>query len=163
MSPAPGQPNSYVWTLRANARAATEESTMTQTLETIERRINALGLTEPTIQPRGGNNANEIIVQLLGEGDPTRVKGVIAEGGQLELRSVEDPQTYPSVSVYMAQHTVLLAGAELLLGRSETRTLTGGPDTGETWYVLGRAPIITGRDLRTAVGAFGPRDVGGPA
>jgi len=151
MSPAPGQPNSYVWTLRANAVAGIQESTMTQTRETIERRINALGLTEPTIQPRGGANANEIIVQLPGEGDPTRVKGVIKQGGQLELRSVEDPQTYPSVSAYMAQHTVLPPNTELLPGRSENRNPIGGADTGETWYVLGRAPIITGRDLRTAV------------
>jgi preprotein translocase subunit SecD len=151
MTPAPGQPNSYVWTLRANAIAGLQESTMTQTLETIQRRVNALGLTEPTIQPRGGSNANEIIVQLPGEGDPTRVKGVIKQGGQLELRSVEDPQTYPSVSGYMAQHTVLPPNTELLPGRSETRNPTGGVDTGETWYVLGRAPIITGRDLRTAV------------
>lgn len=151
MAPAPGQPNSYVWTLRANASAGIEESTMTQTLETIERRVNALGLTEPTIQPRGGANANEIIVQLPGEGDPTRVKAVIQQGGQLELRSVDDPQTYPSVSGYMAQHTVLPANTELLPGRSEAPNPTGGADTGETWYVLGRAPIITGRDLRTAV------------
>ena len=151
MAPAPGQPNSYVWTLRANAIAGIEESTMTQTVETINRRINALGLTEPTVQPRGGANANEIIVQLPGEGDPTRVKAVIQQGGQLELRSVEDPQTYPSVSGYMAQHTVLPPNSELLPGRTETRNPTSGADTGETWYVLGRAPIITGRDLRTAV------------
>src|SRR5215470_606413 len=151
MSPAPGQPNSYVWTLRPSAIAGIQDSTMSQTLETIERRVNALGLTEPTIQPRGGSNANEIIVQLPGEGDPTRVKAVIQEGGQLELRSVEDPETYPSVSGYMAQHTVLPAGTELLPGRSETRNPAGNPaDTGETWYVLGRAPIVTGRDLRTA-------------
>ena len=151
MAPAPGQPNSYVWTLRANAIAGFQESTMTQELETIERRVNALGLTEPTIQPRGGSNANEIIVQLPGEGDPTRVKYVISQGGQLELRSVEDPETYPSVSGYMAQHTVLPPNSELLPGRTETRNPTGGADTGETWYVLGRAPIVTGRDLRTAV------------
>ena len=151
MSPAPGQPNSYVWTLRANAIAGLQESTMTQELETIKRRVDALGLTEPNIVPRGGSNANEILVQLPGEGDPTRVKGVISQGGQLELRSVEDPQTYPSVSGYMAQHTLLPPNTELLPGRSETRNPTGGADTGETWYVLGRAPIITGRDLRTAV------------
>ena len=37
---------------------------MTQSIETIDRRINALGLTEPTIQQRGGQNQNEILVQL---------------------------------------------------------------------------------------------------
>ena len=48
-----------------------EETTMSQTLETIERRINALGLTEPTIQPHGRvGQDNEIVVQLPGEGDP---------------------------------------------------------------------------------------------
>jgi len=151
IAPAAGQTNSYTLTLRANAIAAIQDSTLSQTLETIGRRINALGLTEPTIQPRGGRNVNEILVQLPGEGDPTRIKGVIQEGGQLELRSVDDPDTYPSVAGYMAQHTVLPAGTELVPGRAETRSPSGGSDTGETWYVLGRAPIVTGRDLRSAV------------
>jgi preprotein translocase subunit SecD len=150
MSPAAGQPNSYTLTLRANAIAALQDSTMSQTLETIERRINALGLTEPTIQLHGRKD-NEILVQLPGEGDPIRIKGVIQAGGQLELRSVEDPETYPSVAAYMAQHTVLPAGTELLPGRSETRNPARATDSGETWYVLGRAPVVTGRDLRSAV------------
>ena len=68
---------------------------MTQSLETIERRINALGLTEPTIQLHGRKD-NEILVQLPGEGDPTRAKAVIQAGGQLELQLVEDPTTYSS-------------------------------------------------------------------
>src|SRR6266700_6635742 len=152
MSPAPAQPNSYVWTLRANAIAQNQESTMTQTLETIERRVNALGLTEPTIQPRGGRNSNEILVQLPGEGDPTRAKAVIQAGGQLELKLVEDPVPYPSESAALAAHGgVLPPGTELVPGRSETRNSTGGVDTGESWYVLNRAPIVTGRDLRSAV------------
>jgi preprotein translocase subunit SecD len=127
-----------------------QENTMTQSLETIERRINALGLTEPTIQLRGGRNANEILVQLPGEGDPTRAIIIIQQGGQLELTLVEDPTPYPSESAALAQHGgVLPLGTQVLPGRSENRT--GAPDTGESWYVLSRAPIVTGRDLRTAV------------
>jgi len=38
--------SSYTLTMRASAVAATKETTMQQSLETIERRINALGLTE---------------------------------------------------------------------------------------------------------------------
>jgi len=53
MSPAAGDPNGYTLTLRPGAITQIQESTMTQSIETIERRINALGLTEPTIQPRG--------------------------------------------------------------------------------------------------------------
>src|SRR5580704_7750297 len=148
MSPAAGDPNGYTLTLRPSAIAAIREQTMTQSIETIERRINALGLTEPTIQPRGRND-NEILVQLPGEGDPSRAKAVIQAGGQLELKLVEDPTTYPSQVAALAAHGgVLPSGTELVPGRNETRT--AGPDTGEVWYVLSRAPIVTGRDLRNA-------------
>jgi preprotein translocase subunit SecD len=152
MAPAAGDPSGYTLTLRAGAIAQIQESTMTQSLETIERRINALGLTEPTIQPRGGRNANEILVQLPGEADPTRAKGVIQAGGQLELKLVEDPRTYSSQSEALAAHGgVLPPGTELVPGRSETRNPSGATDTGEVWYVLSRAPIVTGRDLRSAI------------
>ena len=91
-SPAAGEQASYTLTLKNSAIAQIQENTMTQSLETIDRRINALGLTEPTIQRRG-RNENEILVQLPGEGDPSRAKAVIQAGGQLELRLVEDPRT----------------------------------------------------------------------
>src|SRR5216684_1631335 len=95
MSAAAGELNSYTWTLRQSAIARIQESTMTQSLETIERRINALGLTEPTIQLHGRKD-NEILVQLPGEGDPERAKAVIQAGGQLELMLLVDPTPYPS-------------------------------------------------------------------
>jgi preprotein translocase subunit SecD len=149
LSPAAGDPNSYTLTLRANAVAQIRETTMSQSIETIERRINALGLTEPVIQQRGGANDNEILVQLPGEGDPTRAKAVIQAGGQLELKLVEDPTTYPSQVAALAAHGgVLPPGAEVLAGRNESRTST--PDQGEVWYVLSRSPVVTGRDLRSA-------------
>jgi preprotein translocase subunit SecD len=152
MNPTAGDPSGHTLTLRSSAIAQIQESTMTQSLETIERRINALGLTEPTIQRRGGRNDNEILVQLPGEGDPTRAKQVIQAGGQLELRLVEDPQSYPSQSAALASHGgILPPGTELVPGRSETRTPTGAPDASEAWYVLSRAPVVTGRDLRTAI------------
>jgi protein-export membrane protein SecD len=148
MSPTAGEPSSYTLTMRASARAQIQETTMTQSLETIERRINALGLTEPTIQ-RHGRNDNEILVQLPGEGDPARAKAVIQAGGQLELRLVEDPQTYPSQAEALGGHGgVLPPGTEVVPGRSESRTAP--QNAGEVWYVLSRTAVVTGRDLRTA-------------
>src|SRR2546426_190884 len=152
LTPTAGDPSGYTLTLRAAAIAQIKDSTMTQSLETIERRINALGLTEPTIQRRGGSNDNEILVQLPGEGDPTRAKAVIQAGGQLELRLVEDVRTYSSESEALAAHGgILPPGTELVPGRSETRNASGIQDTGVTWYVLSRAPVVTGRDLRSAI------------
>ncbi len=151
MSPAAGDPSGYTLTLRGAAIAQIQETTMTQTLETIERRINALGLTEPTIQLRGGQNSNEILVQLPGEGDPSRAKQVIQAGGQLELKLVEDPVVYTSEADALSKHGGLLpAGTELVPGRPETRTATGAPPDGEGWYILTRAAVVTGRDLRSA-------------
>jgi len=151
MSAAAGGGSNYTLTLRANQIATLQEQTMTQSLETLERRINVLGLTEPTIQPRGGRNANEIIIQLPGVGDPSEAKIVIQAGGQLELKLVEDPTTYTSQSEALSRHSgVLPPGTELVRGKSETRTSTGINDSGETWYVLSRAAVVTGRDLRTA-------------
>jgi preprotein translocase subunit SecD len=145
---AAGQTNGYTLTLRPGAVAALQEQTDTQATETIEQRINALGLTEPTVRPRGGSNANQILVQLPGVSDLAEAKAVIQAGGQLEFRLVTDPQTYPSVAAYMAQHTVLPAGYELVLACADNRAVAA--NAGDTYYVLNRAPIITGRDLRSA-------------
>src|SRR5437588_2144007 len=151
MSAAAGDLNGYTWTRRTSAMARIQESTMTQSLETIERRINALGLTEPTIQPHGRKD-NEILVQLPGEGDPTRAKSVIQAGGQLELKLVEDPVPYASQAEALSRHGgVMPAGTEIVPGRSETRNPSGGVDTAESWYVLSRLAVVTGRDLRSAV------------
>jgi preprotein translocase subunit SecD len=46
---------------------------------------------------------------------------------------------------------VLPPGTEIVPGRSESRNASGGIDTGESWYVLSRTAIVTGRDLRSAI------------
>ena len=67
-SSATGEPNGYILTLRQSAIATISDATMTQSVETIGRRINLLGLTEPTIQLHGRKD-NEILIQLPGVGD----------------------------------------------------------------------------------------------
>ena len=150
LTPAPGETNAYLLTMRQSALAHIQEATMTQSVETIERRINALGLTEPTIQPQGRKD-NEILVQLPGEGDPTRAKQVIQAGGQLELKLVEDPTTYPSEAAALAAHGgILPPNTELVPGRNENRNPQGVQEGGQVWYLLSRGPVVTGRDLRSA-------------
>jgi preprotein translocase subunit SecD len=149
-APAAGETSGYLLTLRPTALANIQNSTMAQSVETISRRVNELGLTEPTIQLRG-RNENEILVQLPGEGDPARAKAVIQAGGQLELRLVEDPRTYTSQSEGLAAHNgILPPGTELMPGRNESRTASGAPESGEVWYLVSRAPVVTGRDLKNA-------------
>ncbi len=148
MSTAPGEAGGYQFALRPSAISAIQQRTMDQSLETIERRINALGLTEPTIQFHGRND-NEILVQLPGEGDPSRAKAVIQAGGQLELKLVEDGPFPSDIDALSRHNGILPPGTEIVRGRSESRTAPGAP-TVENWYILSRAAAVTGRDLRSA-------------
>jgi preprotein translocase subunit SecD len=150
ISPAAGVVNGYLLTLKPSVIADLRRDTMDQALETITRRINALGLTEPTIAFTGRGD-NEILVQLPGEGDPTRAKAVIQAGGQLSLNRVADDQTYPSEAAALgAKGGVLPPGTEILPGKSDS-VATGSPT--QVYYILDRAPIVTGQDLRGATPA----------
>jgi preprotein translocase subunit SecD len=148
ISPAAGENNGYLLAIKPTVIKDLRAQTMDQALETITRRINALGLTEPTIAFTGRAD-NEILVQLPGEGDPTRAKSVIQAGGQLQLKLLADEQTYPSqVAVLSAHGGVLPAGAEILPGKSENNAPGQAPQ--QVYYLLNRAPIVTGQDLRGA-------------
>jgi len=150
MAPAPGEANGFLLTMKPSVVADLRRDTMDQSLETITRRINALGLTEPTIAFTGRGD-NEILVQLPGEGDPTHAKAVIQAGGQLALNRVSDDQTYPSEAAALASHGGVLApGTEIVGGRAEGQT---GQAPQQAFYILDRAPIVTGQDLRGATPA----------
>jgi preprotein translocase subunit SecD len=148
LAPAAGENNGYLLTMKPSVVAELRKNTMDQALETITRRINALGLTEPTIAFTGRGD-NEILVQLPGEGDPTRAKSVIQAGGQLELKRVADDQPYPSEVAALGAHGgVLPPGTEIVPGKGDTTP--GGQAPGQVFYILDRAPIVTGQDLRSA-------------
>ena len=148
MAPAAGEDNGYLLTMKPSVVADLRRDTMDQSLETITRRINALGLTEPTIAFTGRGD-NEILVQLPGEGDPTRAKSVIQAGGQLELKLVVDEQIYPTEVAALGAHGgVLPPGTEIVPGRAESTQAGQPPQQG--FYILERAPIVTGQDLRGA-------------
>ena len=82
-----------------------QDSTVKQALETIRRRVDALGVTEPTLQIYGSPNSpvqDEIIVELPGIDDPDRVKSILENTAQLELRLVKKDNGGPFPSVEAA-------------------------------------------------------------
>jgi preprotein translocase subunit SecD len=146
--PAAGELNAYYLNMRPSMVADIQTRTMAQSEDTIRRRIDQLGLTEPVVAPYG-RGENEIIVELPGEGDPTRAKSVIQAGGQLEFRLVEDPTPYPSQAAALQAHNgILPPGTELLPGKPETGP--GAEPGAQQWWLLDRTSIVTGRDLRSA-------------
>jgi len=147
LSAAPGEVSGFTLSMKPQVIASIKQQTMDLSVETIRRRIDQLGLTEPTIAPHG-RGENEILVQLPGEGDPLRAKSVIQAGGQLELRLVSGDRTFASEAEARASTGgVLPPGSELVRGRNEA---TSGQFASEVWYVLDRVPVVTGRDLRSA-------------
>jgi preprotein translocase subunit SecD len=157
VSPAPGEPSCYLVTMKQTRIVNIQQQTMDQAEETIRRRIDALGLTEPLVAPYGQGD-NEIIVELPGEGDPNRAKSVIQAGGQLELHLVLDMTAYQSEAAALAAHGgVLPPNAQIVQGKSSA---SGGQSTGESWYVIDRVPVVTGRDLRSATAVRSTKNIG---
>ena len=158
ISPAPGEASGYLLAMKASHVADISQRTMAQAEETIRRRIDALGLTEPLVAPYGQGD-NEIIVELPGEGDPNRAKSVIQAGGQLELHLVLDSTPYPSEAAAMAAHGgVLPPNSQLVQGKSSASS-TGQPAP-VSWYVVDRVPVVTGRDLRSATAVRSTKNIG---
>ena len=155
---APGEASGYVVTMSPTRIAAIQQQTMDQAEETIRRRIDALGLTEPLVAPYGQGD-HEIIVELPGEGDPNRAKGVIQAGGQLELHLVLDSQAFPSEAAALASHGgILPPNAQLVQGKSSA-TATSQP-AADSWYLIDRVPVVTGRDLRSATAVRSTKNIG---
>jgi preprotein translocase subunit SecD len=158
ITPAPGEPSGYLVTMSPTRVAAIQQQTMDQAEETIRRRIDALGLTEPLVAPYGQGD-NEIIVELPGEGDPNRAKNVIQAGGQLELHLVLDSTPYSSEAAAMAARGgVMPPNAQLIQGKS-TPSASGQPSI-DSWYIIDRVPVVTGRDLRSATAVRSTKNVG---
>src|SRR6478752_3035818 len=58
-----------------------------QSIETIRRRIDALGTKEPTITRQG---SNRIVIQAAGESDPARLQAVIGQTAKLTFQMVDE-------------------------------------------------------------------------
>jgi preprotein translocase subunit SecD len=133
----------YKLNLRASELVQLKRDTVERSIRTIEQRINGLGLTEPTIQQHGSADTEfEILVQLPGVDDPARVKQIMQTAAMLELAEVKEGP-FGSRDQALSQH-----GGVLPLNTKLARM--SGRGEGESWYLLTRTPVVTGRDLRNA-------------
>ena len=133
--------------MRPEALARIKSDTVTQSIQTIENRINGLGLTEPTIQQHGrADAAYEILVQLPGVDDPARIREILQTTALLEIREVRDGP-YGSVEEALGAHGGVLPENSEVLPMVER---TPGQAPAQRWYIVARTPVVTGRDLRNA-------------
>jgi preprotein translocase subunit SecD len=138
---------SYTYTMRPNIAVQLREDTVTQALETIERRVNELGVAEPIVARQGG--LNQILVQLPGVTDVQRAKEIIRSTALLELKIVE-MGPFPSEDAARQAYNNALPPDFVIVPGSQDVAATGGGTPGTVYYVVRRVPPITGRDLRNA-------------
>jgi preprotein translocase subunit SecD len=138
----PGAGGVYDFTLRPNIAAEMREQTVVQAQETIDRRVNELGVTEPNIS-RYGDTGDQILVQLPGVSEVARAKEVIRSTAQLQFKLVEGGPAASQEALLQPHGGKVPPDMEVLTGAS-----TG--DAGTSHYLLRRAPVVTGTDLRTS-------------
>ncbi|MGD0617846.1 MAG: protein translocase subunit SecD [Bryobacteraceae bacterium] len=134
----------YRLTMKPSSALKLKEDTLNQTMQTIERKINGLGLAESSVQKRGRAEAEaELLVSLPGVDDPARVKALLEEQAMLELYEVKDGP-FGSREEALAKHSGVLPFNTKMVPAVPRR----GQDQG--WYLLARIPVVRGADLRDA-------------
>ena len=138
---APGAGGTYTFTMKPNIQVSLADEAVVQARETIERRINELGVTEPSISQQGND---QLLVQLPGVTDVDRAKSIMGAAGLLELKIVEQGPASTKES--------LLVGGQIPQGMDIVPGSTGTPgDTANTsYYLVRKVAAVTGRDLRNA-------------
>ena len=135
----------YTFTLKPNIVVQLREDTVNQALQTIERRVNELGVAEPIVARH--SSADQILVQLPGVTDVDRAKEIIRSTAQLELKQVEQGPFSDEAAARAALGGNLAPEMQLLPGTIEAAP---GQPASTGYYVVRRVPAVTGRDLRTA-------------
>jgi preprotein translocase subunit SecD len=135
----PGANGTYIFTMKPNVQLQLRDEAVVQARETLERRVNDLGVTEPSISQQG---TDQILVQLPGVTDVERAKAIMGSPGLLELKIVERQAGTREELLVNGQAP---AGMEIVPGAGGT-----GNAATTTYYLVRKVAAVTGRDLRNA-------------
>jgi preprotein translocase subunit SecD len=142
-----GAEGTHTFVMKPNVAIDLARAAVTQAQQTIERRVNELGVAEPLIALQGAND-DQLLVQLPGVTDVERAKSVIQSTALLELKLVEQGPSPTRESLLQATNGQEPAGMEVLPGTE--RGTQPGETASTVYYLLRKVPLVTGRDLRSA-------------
>ena len=165
--------NTITWTLTAAAQRLLAQQAVDQDLKIIESRINAFGVTEPTLQTHGNPNDHQILLQMPGIQDPERVKKLLVTESRLDLVHVVSPPSPAPAQTYATEEE-----AKAAAGNSQNRKVLPYADRDEPtaadaddsdqnknkskrWVVVEQPPVVGGDELRSAQAVNGRAGVGG--
>jgi preprotein translocase subunit SecD len=136
----------YTYVMRPNFVNQFREEAVTQALQTIERRVNELGVAEPIVARQGND---QLIVQLPGVTDVQRAKDIIRSTAILELKLVEQGPFASQEAAMEAVNKNLPPDRMIVSGAADLAATGGGTPTTQ-YYIVRRVPAVSGRDLRNA-------------
>jgi preprotein translocase subunit SecD len=132
--------------MKPNIAVQLRNEAVTQALQTIERRVNELGVAEPIVAPYGVAG-DQILVELPGVTDVNRAKEIIRSTALLELKIVEDGPSPSRETLLTSRNGVVPPDMEVLPG---SESAAPGERAGTVYYLVRRVPVVTGKDLRNA-------------
>ncbi|MEN6559825.1 MAG: protein translocase subunit SecD [Acidobacteriota bacterium] len=124
--------------LKPLAAQALRDMSVVQAKETIDNRVNGLGVSEPLIQRQGND---KIIVELPGVDNPERIKDLIKVTAILEWKLVKAGPAPDEATLLQATNGQVPDDAEVL--RGDPKRGQGG------FYLVNKVAVVTGKDLRT--------------
>ena len=130
-------------TMKPPFEQSLEEKTVEQAIETINDRVNSLGVSEPRVAPYS-LGANQILVELPGISDLDQVKRAIQSTARLEIHAVQGGP-YQDEQAALAANNGAIPPDEMMAHYSG---MSGSE--ADSVYVLSRAPIVSGSDFRSA-------------
>jgi SecD/SecF fusion protein len=133
----------------------TAEELVEQARQTIERRVNELGVSEAVVARY--TQHDQILVELPGVADVERAKQIIKSTAQLRLTLVERGPFPDRAAALQSYDNNLPPTLEVLPGpRPATATAVAnavaadGSTDAAAFYVVHKTPVVTGSDLRDA-------------
>ncbi|MGA9997826.1 MAG: protein translocase subunit SecD [Pyrinomonadaceae bacterium] len=156
--------NTITWSLAGSAQTALAEQATEQALKIIESRINAVGVTEPTLQRHGAQSSHQILLQMPGIQDPERIKKLLVGESRLDLVHVVSPPNPSPVQTYTTEEEAkaslggtVPANRRVLPYAERMEPTTGGAPEADPnaqkakrWVVVETPAVVGGDELRNA-------------
>src|SRR5439155_19430173 len=132
----------YEFRMKPNIERDLREQAVEQAMQTIDRRVNELGVTEPTIarQPQG----EEILVHMPGVSHVARANEIMGKDAFLEFKLVEAGPAAKE-DLLKQYNGTLPADLEILPGSA-----SASDPTSSSFFVAKKIAPVTGTDLRVA-------------
>ena len=138
-------PGSFTLTMRPMIVTALEKKTVSQAIEALRDRVDALGISEPQIQEYGLGD-NQVLVDLPGVENESQIESIIQGTNRLEIHAVVG-------GPYKDEQEAVASVGGSIPADQELKKFSGmveGGNNEEGVYVLQRSSVVAGNDFRTA-------------